>query len=131
MMDLELQNKSVIVTGAGSNIGRAITLGFAREGAKITLAANSHDGVARILPPDFVPKATSADVALCNDGAYSANTDFAKTCSNGDGVSRWLSVYAECADGTRIALAERSKRFSSPLRTSRTRTLPIPGISAS
>ncbi len=37
-MDLQLKDKSVIVTGAGSNIGRAITLGFAREGAKITLA---------------------------------------------------------------------------------------------
>jgi NAD(P)-dependent dehydrogenase (short-subunit alcohol dehydrogenase family) len=37
-LDLHLNGKSVIVTGAGSNIGRAITLGFAREGAKITLA---------------------------------------------------------------------------------------------
>jgi 2-hydroxycyclohexanecarboxyl-CoA dehydrogenase len=37
-MDLELEGKSIVVTGAASNIGRAITLGFAREGAKITLA---------------------------------------------------------------------------------------------
>jgi 2-hydroxycyclohexanecarboxyl-CoA dehydrogenase len=36
-MDLELKGKSVIVTGGGSNIGRAITLGFAQEGANITL----------------------------------------------------------------------------------------------
>jgi len=37
-MDLELEGKSVIVTGGASNIGRAITLGFASEGANITLA---------------------------------------------------------------------------------------------
>jgi len=37
-MDLELKNKSVIVTGGGSNIGRSIVLAFAHEGANITLA---------------------------------------------------------------------------------------------
>ena len=37
-MDLELSNKAVVVTGGGSNIGRAITLGFAAEGARIMLA---------------------------------------------------------------------------------------------
>ncbi|WP_296739807.1 SDR family oxidoreductase [Mesorhizobium sp.] len=36
-MDLGLRNKSVIVTGGGSNIGRAIVLGFASEGANITI----------------------------------------------------------------------------------------------
>ena len=37
-MDLKLKDKSVVVTGGGSNIGRAIVLGFAVEGAKITIA---------------------------------------------------------------------------------------------
>ena len=36
-MDLELKGKSVVVTGAGSNIGRAIALAFASEGAALTL----------------------------------------------------------------------------------------------
>ncbi len=36
-MDLELKGKSVIVTGGASNIGRAITLGFATEGANVTI----------------------------------------------------------------------------------------------
>ncbi|MFN3975147.1 MAG: SDR family NAD(P)-dependent oxidoreductase [Dehalococcoidia bacterium] len=37
-MDLGLKGKSVIVTGGGSNIGRAIVLAFAREGARIAIA---------------------------------------------------------------------------------------------
>ena len=37
-MDLGFGGKSVIVTGGASNIGRAITLAFAREKANITIA---------------------------------------------------------------------------------------------
>ena len=37
-MELNLQGKSVIVTGGGSNIGRAISLAFAREGVHLTVA---------------------------------------------------------------------------------------------
>lgn len=36
-MDLGLKGQSVVVTGGGSNIGRAIVLGFAREGAHVTI----------------------------------------------------------------------------------------------
>jgi NAD(P)-dependent dehydrogenase (short-subunit alcohol dehydrogenase family) len=36
-MDLGLSGKSVVVTGGGSNIGRAVVLGFAREGANVTI----------------------------------------------------------------------------------------------
>jgi 2-hydroxycyclohexanecarboxyl-CoA dehydrogenase len=37
-MELNLKGKSVVVTGAGSNIGRAIALAFAREGTHVTIA---------------------------------------------------------------------------------------------
>ena len=37
-MDLDLKDKSVLVTGGGSNIGKAIVLAFAAEGAHITIA---------------------------------------------------------------------------------------------
>ena len=36
-MDLDLKGKSVVVTGGGSNIGRAIVLAFAGEGAHVTI----------------------------------------------------------------------------------------------
>ncbi len=37
-MQLNLAGKSVIITGGGSNIGRAISLAFARQGAIVTIA---------------------------------------------------------------------------------------------
>lgn len=37
-MDLELVDKSVVVSGGASNIGRAIVLGFAAEGARVCIA---------------------------------------------------------------------------------------------
>ncbi len=37
-MDLNLKDKTVIVTGGGSTIGRGISLGFAREGATVVIA---------------------------------------------------------------------------------------------
>lgn len=36
-MDLDLKGKSVVVTGGGSNIGRAIVFAFAGEGAHVTI----------------------------------------------------------------------------------------------
>jgi hypothetical protein len=42
--------------------------------------------------------------ARCNNGDYSNNDDFSKTCSGGEGIERWLSDYGECADGTVLSM---------------------------
>jgi NADP-dependent 3-hydroxy acid dehydrogenase YdfG len=50
-MDLQLAGKTVIVTGGASNIGRAISLAFAEEGANVVIANRHLEGgqkVARI-----------------------------------------------------------------------------------
>jgi hypothetical protein len=62
-------------------------------------------GFAGLLARDFEPTAAADDVALCNDGNFSNNTDFRATCSGGDGVDRWLAPYGECTDGTVIGMA--------------------------
>lgn len=51
-MDLGLAGKVVIVTGGGANIGRAISLAFAREGARVVVA-DWDEPQARKLEPEF------------------------------------------------------------------------------
>ena len=51
-MDLGLTGKVVIVTGGGANIGRAISLAFAREGARVVVA-DWDEPQARKLEPEL------------------------------------------------------------------------------
>lgn len=43
-MDLQLEGRSVLVTGAGRGIGRSIAMAFAREGANIVINDTSFEG---------------------------------------------------------------------------------------
>ncbi|MFT3966080.1 MAG: SDR family NAD(P)-dependent oxidoreductase, partial [Sphingobium sp.] len=48
-MDTGLAGKTVIITGATANIGRAIALDFAAEGAKIVAVGRDTDAGARLV----------------------------------------------------------------------------------
>ena len=66
---------------------------------------SDHGGFKGLLPRDFEPTAQPADVALCENGTFSDNTDFDGTCSSNGGVEVWLAAFGECNDGTVIALS--------------------------
>lgn len=59
-MDLELSGRSVVVTGAGSNIGRAIALAFAGEGAALTLGDIDAEQTERVANEAVTAGAASA-----------------------------------------------------------------------
>lgn len=65
-MDLGLKDKAVIVTGAGSNIGRAITLAYAREGANITLADIDAGQAEAVASQARTAGAAAAEVVRCD-----------------------------------------------------------------
>jgi 2-hydroxycyclohexanecarboxyl-CoA dehydrogenase len=61
-MDLNLAGKSVVVTGGGSNIGRAVSLAFAREGVHLTIAEIDEAQGARVAAEARARGAASAEV---------------------------------------------------------------------
>lgn len=65
-MDLGLQHKAVIVTGAASNIGRAIALGFAREGANLTLGDIDETNAQAVAALAREAGAAAAEVVRCD-----------------------------------------------------------------
>jgi hypothetical protein len=74
---------------------------------KMSASASCDDngGFQKLLPADYTPKAAEGDVAQCEDGTFSDNTDFQATCSSRGGVSEWVAPYGECADGTVIKMS--------------------------
>ena len=75
-MDLGLKGKNVIITGGGSNIGRAIVLGFAREGANIVIADIDEKQAAKV-----ADKAKEMVTLLSNTLRYALQTAQKRTVS--------------------------------------------------
>lgn len=82
--------------------------GVCMDGTTVAMSEDTdcgdHGDFDTLLPADFVPLATANDVALCEDGLFSDNTDFGGTCSSHGGVDKWLATFGACADGTTITM---------------------------
>lgn len=65
-MQLDLKDKSVIVTGAASNIGRGIALAFAEEGAAVTIA-DLDEGRATAVAAEALSRGASRSMAVKTD----------------------------------------------------------------
>jgi len=62
---MKLKNKSAVITGAGRGIGKAIALGFAREGAKVTVAARTRGEIDAVA--EEINKSGGTCISICCD----------------------------------------------------------------
>lgn len=62
IVDLGLKNKSVVITGGGSNIGRGIVLALAAEGANIAIVDIDEGQAAKVA--ELARKAGVVDVQV-------------------------------------------------------------------
>jgi len=65
-MELGLQNKTILVTGGASNIGRAIVLGFAREKAKVIIADIDDEQTAKVSKEAIDAGASEVETKHCD-----------------------------------------------------------------
>jgi NAD(P)-dependent dehydrogenase (short-subunit alcohol dehydrogenase family) len=77
-MGARLENKTALVTGATSNIGRAIAIAFAAEGAHVVVAGRNHKRGGEVVDEIRTAGGRSDFVSAHLDGSARASHDLAK-----------------------------------------------------
>src|SRR5262249_36352353 len=76
-MGTRLANKTALVTGATSNIGRAIAIRFAAEGAHVVVSGRSHERAAAVVDEIRAAGGRADFVAAHLDGSAQASRELA------------------------------------------------------
>ncbi|HUY48844.1 MAG TPA: SDR family oxidoreductase [Streptosporangiaceae bacterium] len=101
-MDLQLADKTVLVTGAGQGLGRAIGLAFAREGARVAFHYNSS--------AEGAEKA-AAEVNAAGGSALAAGADLRDDTAVNSATDRVESQLGPISILVNNAAATQRKRF--------------------
>ena len=99
-MDLKLRDRAVVVTGAGSNIGRAIALAFAAEGARLTLGDIDEDQTQRVVATATDAGAAAARFVRADVTALDQVEHLLATAHEHDGA---IDVLVNCAGWDQIS----------------------------
>ena len=101
-MDLQLNDKTVLVTGAGQGLGRAIGLAFAREGARVAFHYNSSaEGAAK----------AAAEVSASGGRAIAVQADLRDDAAVETAVSRAEDALGPVSILVNNAAATQRQRF--------------------
>ncbi len=93
-MDLDLDGKGVVITGGASNIGRALTLGFAEEGARVLIADIDEAQAEAVIAAGPEGRVTQRRTDVTNADEVSATIDHAIATLGG------IDVLVNCAGWT-------------------------------
>lgn len=74
-MDLQLAGKSVIVSGGASNIGRALVLGFAAEGARVCIADVDDEQAKKVTAENAAGLITSRHTDVTDPASVTATVE--------------------------------------------------------
>ena len=93
-MDLNLEGKGVVITGGASNIGRALTLGFAAEGARVLIADVDEAQAEAVIADGPEGRITQRRTDVTNADEVTATIDHAIATLGG------IDVLVNCAGWT-------------------------------